>query len=82
MTMTTGELDYEGIFRLDSGGGADDVPEIPFREISIILWILFLIMMPILLSNLLVSTEVMSSELVSSFGPFGDCIYIDWSSNR
>ena len=55
MTMTTGELDYDSLFRLYPDGTADSIVEIPFFEISIILWILFLIMMPILLSNLLVS---------------------------
>ncbi len=82
MTMTTGELDYEGIFRLDSGGGSDDVTEIPFREISIILWILFLIMMPILLSNLLVSIKNIIYINFEFLGGIDYYIVIDWSSNR
>ena len=59
MTMTTGELDFDGLFRLDPNGTPENVVEIPFFEVSIILWILFLIMMPILLSNLLVSVRLM-----------------------
>ncbi len=82
MTMTTGELDYESIFRLDSGGGSDDVTEIPFREIAIILWILFLIMMPILLSNLLVSIKNIIYINFEFLGGIDYYILIDWSSNR
>ena len=56
MTMTTGELDYESIFHYSSGGSAQDelVSDIPFPVISFILWIVFLILMPILLANMLV----------------------------
>ena len=54
MTMMTGELEYESIFRQLSGGSFDKVPDLPFPAISHILWVLFLVMMPILLSNLLV----------------------------
>ena len=54
MTMITGEMDYESIFRQSSGGTLDPDPPLPFPEISYILWIVFLIMIPILLNNLLV----------------------------
>ena len=56
MTMTTGELDYESIFRYSSGGSGPDefASDIPFPVISFILWIVFLILMPILLANMLV----------------------------
>ena len=60
MTMMTGELDYESIFRLASGGSDTQVPELPFPEISYLLWFLFLILMPILLNNLLVSIIIHS----------------------
>ena len=54
MTMTTGEFEYDDIFRLSASGG-DSTDEIPFPEVSIILWIIFLVLMPILLTNLLVN---------------------------
>ena len=54
MTMMTGELDYESIFRQASEGSEDPIPALPFPVIAYLLWIVFLIMMPILLSNLLV----------------------------
>ena len=54
MTMITGELEYESIFRQGSGGTDVQYPELPFSVISYLLWIVFLIMIPILLSNLLV----------------------------
>ena len=63
MTMTTGELDFDSLFRLDPSGTSENVVEIPFFEVSIILWILFLIMMPILLSNLLVSLKLWNFTL-------------------
>ena len=56
MTMTTGEFDYSGIFRLAPTGTHDTFEEIPFPPVSYILWIVFIILMPILLTNLLVST--------------------------
>ena len=58
MTMTTGEFNYDGIFRNAAGGiGVDAVVaigEIAFPQISYLLWIIFIILMPILLTNLLV----------------------------
>ena len=54
MTMTTGEMGYENIFHLSSGGSDRFIPPIPFPEISYILWVIFLILMPILFTNLLV----------------------------
>ena len=54
MTMMTGEMDYESIFRQSTEGSETPIPGLPFPEIAYLLWIFFLIMMPILLSNLLV----------------------------
>ncbi len=54
MTMTTGEFEFDTIFRQDPAGESDDAEEIPFRTISYILWIVFVIIMPILLTNMLV----------------------------
>ena len=54
MTMTTGEFEFDGIFRQVPGGLGMNFPEIEFVPISFVLWILFLILMPILLMNLLV----------------------------
>lgn len=54
MTMITGEMDYESILRQSSSGTLDPDPPLPFPEISYLLWIVFLVMIPILLGNLLV----------------------------
>ena len=57
MTMTTGEFEFDNIFRQTPGGVMDrsEVPRnVPFPEVSYMLWIIFLILMPILLTNLLV----------------------------
>ena len=50
MTMTTGELDYDDIFHQQEGE-----EEIAFPPVSFILWIIFLVLIPVLLNNLLVS---------------------------
>ena len=48
--MTTGELDYSDTFRF----GEDD-GEIHYDVMTNLLWVLFIILMPILFANLLVS---------------------------
>ena len=50
MTMTTGELDYDEIFHQQEGE-----EELAFLPVSFILWIVFLVLIPVLLNNLLVS---------------------------
>ena len=57
--MTTGEFEFDGIFRQSPEGTNEDLEEIPFPPVSVILWIVFIILMPILLTNLLVSVSVM-----------------------
>ena len=54
MTMTTGELGYEDIFRLDFSTDPGQVDEIAYLPISVILWIVFIVLMPVLLTNMLV----------------------------
>ena len=54
MTMTTGELDYDAIFRLDPAGESDDLQEIEYPPISYVIWILFLVVMPVIFTNMLV----------------------------
>ena len=54
LTMTVGEMGFEDIFHLSSGGSNENIPPIPFPGISYALWVIFLILMPILLTNLLV----------------------------
>lgn len=59
MTMTTGEFEYDAIFRQFPGGAEAEAitDEIPFPPVSFLLWIIFLVLMPILLTNLLVSVQ-------------------------
>ena len=68
MTMAVGEIEFDSIFRLTPGGVSDidDVPTpIPYTGVSILLWIFFLILMPILLMNLLVSTALLKPAPLS-----------------
>lgn len=55
IAMSIGDLGYDELFRQPTGGSPNIVPGIPFPEISYILWIMFIILIPILFSNLLVS---------------------------
>ena len=55
MTMATGELGYDDIFRQFTDDSISSAPEVPFPAISYVMWIIFLILMPILFTNLLVS---------------------------
>jgi len=50
MAMTTGELDYDELYHQQEG---ED--EIAFPAVSFLLMIIFLVLMPVLLNNLLVS---------------------------
>ena len=53
MTMTTGEFEFDTIFQQTGDFKGQD--DITYPVVSYILWILFLVLMPILLTNLLVS---------------------------
>lgn len=55
MTMTAGDVGYDSIFRLDPSGVRDEDEEILFPLLSRLIWIFFLIIMPILFANMLVS---------------------------
>ena len=54
MAMTTGELGYDELYHQQEGE-----QEIAFPPASFLLWIIFLILMPVLLSNLLVSCKIL-----------------------
>ncbi len=60
MTMVTGELDFDTLFRQDHYTG----PGLQYPEVTYPLWILFIVLMPILLGNLLVSVDLMSVVFV------------------
>ena len=54
VTYTTGGFDYSGLFHLGQTAEDNQLEEIHFPVVSCILWIVFIIIMPILLNNLLV----------------------------
>ena len=57
LIMTSGEMDYEDIFRFQENptDNSDAIGEISHVAMSHILWVVFVILMPILFANLLVS---------------------------
>ena len=54
LMMTTGELDYDGIFRLGLDDGNDGATELRYLPVAYILFIPFVILMPVLFANMLV----------------------------
>ena len=52
--MTAGDFSFDTIFRLSPSGESEHDKEILFPIISIILWIILLIIMPLLFINMLV----------------------------
>lgn len=52
--MTTGEQEFDSIFHQEASGGRDELDEIPFLPVSFLMWILFIVFIPILLTNMLV----------------------------
>ena len=58
--MTAEDFDFDSLFRLDSAGESDDAEQVPFPPVSYMLWIVFVIIMPILLINMLVSYWVLT----------------------
>ena len=58
--MTTGEMDYDGIFHLNLDRDGNDAEELPYVPIAYILWIPFVILMPVLYANMLVWLIIIS----------------------
>lgn len=59
MTMTTGEYEFDTTFRQC---GVECPEELQYAPVSFILWIAFIILMPILLTNLLVCISTTNAE--------------------
>ena len=53
VTMVSGELDFESLFRL--GVDPDRYEPIPYHGSAFLIWIIFIILIPIILNNMLVS---------------------------
>ena len=58
VAMSIGELGYDELFRQPTGGSTEEILSLPFPEISYILWITFVVLMPILFGNLLVQLQL------------------------
>ena len=77
MTMATGELGYDDIFRQSTTDSMSDAPSVPFPAISYIMWVIFLILMPILFTNLLVS-----GVLVHIVAIVRKCTYLPYNKHN
>ncbi len=58
LSMTAGGFDFGSLFRLSPDGESEEAEEIPYLAVSYILWVIFIILMPILLINLLVCIAI------------------------
>ena len=65
--MATGEYDFNGHFHLSPGGGSEDQPELPFLHVTVVIWIVFIAVMPILLINMLVCGICINSNTENSY---------------
>ena len=52
--MTAGDFDYDNTFHKDSSREEEFEEKVPFLPVTYFLWIIFVILMPVLLNNLLV----------------------------
>ena len=69
LSMTIGNFDYDNTFRRDLSMENEFVTELPFLPATYILWITFIILMPLLLNNLLVCTFLVSLVMI---------VYVKW----
>ena len=65
MTMSEGEFDFDVNFAIDQGG---TTPSITYPITSFFLWLVFLVLMSILLTNLLVRFQPITSVMHGLFG--------------
>ena len=63
MTMSAGEFDFDTTFRQEPGDLG--LPDIAYPSMSFLLWVVFLVLVPVLLTNLLVSFWLNSCLLTS-----------------
>ena len=56
MSMTAGDFSFDSVFA--PSRESEDAEEVMFVYSTVILWIIFLIIMPILFVNMLVSTTI------------------------
>lgn len=58
LSMTGGDYDFDSFFHFSPSGDTEEQDDVPFLTVAVIFWIIFLILMPILLINMLVSNYV------------------------
>ena len=56
--MTAGDFSFDTVFRRSPSGESESAQEILFPPISYILWIVFVILMPVLFTNMLVNIHL------------------------
>ncbi len=55
MTMSIGDVNFNGVFRLNPSGEKAGSEELLFPLISYVVWVLFIFFMPVVFINMLVS---------------------------
>ena len=69
LSMTAGNFEYYDIFRRDASGDRDNEKELTYLPAIYILWIVFIILMPILLNNLLVLIVLLILSVCKFYHP-------------
>ena len=77
--MTAGDFSLDTIFRLSPSGESEEEKEILFPIISYLLWIVFLIIIPILFINMLVRSMLIMGQLVGI--KMGPQMSNDWAAD-
>jgi len=57
LSMTAGDFSVDTVFRQSPSGESENAEDILFPSISCILWIIFVILMPVLFTNMLVNNK-------------------------
>ena len=58
LSMTAGDFSFDTVFRHSPSGESENAKDILFPSISYILWIIFVILMPVLFTNMLVNNTL------------------------
>ena len=66
LSMVVGDFNYDDIFSQDSSGESQTKKELPFPPVTYVLWVVFVILMPLLFNNLLVCMYINYRYLTAS----------------
>ena len=75
MSMTAGDFSFDTLFRRSPSGESESATEILFPRMSYVLWIIFVILMPVLFTNMLVN--IIRNIIITLWQNFASNTYIN-----